>query len=197
MEALQRIRSFESVPRGSQRPSIGVYGVPPARSCNVDVAPEGALETPPPAFTGFTLEEWTSIDITDEPSDSPSDSATDSGAAAANAHLQHPDEDGVSVDLGLIGPVMPLIGRLSLLHVGSSTLLAGHSLGFVRFLQVAAAIATVIAAIVPARGTRDFSIVFPAVLVGLVSMRRVALLARFGSCRTDLEAVIKQKVVLG
>lgn len=79
------------------------------------------METPP-VFKGFTFGDWTSIDITDEPSESPSDFVTDSGADAANAHLQHPDDDGVSVGLGLISPVSPLIGRLSLLHVGSSTL---------------------------------------------------------------------------
>lgn len=106
------IQNFESEPHGSQRPSIGVFGVPPRRSFPFDVAPEGALETKP-AFKGFTLGEWTSIDIATqswpgELSESPSGSATDSGAASADAPMQHLDEDGTSVGLGLIGPVTPL-----------------------------------------------------------------------------------------
>lgn len=90
------------------------------------------------------------------------------------------------MDLGLIGPVTPLLGRLSLLHVSSSTLLTGHSLGFVRFLQVAATIAAVIAAVVPARGTHDYSIFLPVVLATVFSLSSIAPRSCFGTYRTDL-----------
>lgn len=79
--------------------------------------------------------------------------------AAMNDSEQHLDEEGQSVYPGLVGPATQFLGRMSLLHVDSSTLLTGHSLGFVRFRQVAAAIAAVIAAVVPAFGMRDYSIV--------------------------------------